>query len=458
MSDIPSSSTHSPAVRPLWQRFAIFLGPLVLTNVLQALSGTFNNIYLGQMLGAGAMASAVSFFPLLMLFVAFVIGLGAGSSVLIGQAWGGKNIDKVREIAGAVLFGGAVVGAGVAVVGFAAIPSIMRLLGTPPDILPAAVSYARVMMLALPLLFVFMLTSAVMRGMGDSVTPLRALAVSCATSAVLTPALIKGWLGIPPLGVPSAAWASLVSTLVALVWLAWYLSSRRSVVAPRELRRHLRLNRPLLRAIVRLGIPTGLFFVTGSLADIALLSLVNSHGSTAIAAWGAVNQVMAYVQFPAISMAITASVFSAQAIGANQPDQVDHVTHVGLAMNMVLTGMLAVLIALFAPLAVAMFIKEAAVIQLAASLLRITVWSSVIFGLSSVFSGVMRASGTVRVPTLISLGCLVFLLFPLGWGFGRMFGLKGIWLTYPVTYGCALLMQGSYFYGVWKKKPIEKLV
>ena len=286
MSDIPSSATHSSAVRPLWQRFAIFLGPLVLTNVLQALSGTFNNIYLGQMLGAGAMASAVSFFPLLMLFIAFVIGLGAGSSVLIGQAWGGKQVDKVREIAGAVLFGGAVLGAGVAVVGFAAIPGIMRLLGTPPDILPAAVSYARVMMLALPLLFVFMLTSAVMRGMGDSVTPLRALAVSCATSVVLTPALIKGWLGIPPLGVPSAAWASLVSTLVALGWLAWHLSRRRHVVAPRELRRHLHLNRPLLRAIVRLGIPTGLFFVTGSLADIALLSLVNSHGSTAIAGVG----------------------------------------------------------------------------------------------------------------------------------------------------------------------------
>ena len=225
MSDIPSSATHSSAVRPLWQRFGIFLGPLVLTNVLQALSGTFNNIYLGQMLGAGAMASAASFFPLLMLFVAFVIGLGAGSSVLIGQAWGGKQVDKVREIAGAVLFGGAVVGAGVAVVGFAAIPSIMRLLGTPPDILPAAVSYARVMMLALPLLFVFMLASAVMRGMGDSVTPLRALAVSCATSVGLDAGFDQGLARYPAAGRAKRCLGDLVSTLVALGWLAWHLQA-----------------------------------------------------------------------------------------------------------------------------------------------------------------------------------------------------------------------------------------
>jgi Na+-driven multidrug efflux pump len=93
--------------------------------------------------------------------------------------------------------------------------------------------------------------------------------------------------------------------------------------------------------------------VTGSLADIALLSLVNGHGSAATAAWGAVNQVMAYVQFPAMSIAIAASVFAAQAIGANQAEEVGHLTQVGLAMNLVLTGMLAVLIAWLAPLAVA---------------------------------------------------------------------------------------------------------
>jgi Na+-driven multidrug efflux pump len=70
----------------------------------------------------------------------------------------------------------------------------------------------------------------------------------------------------------------------------------------------------------------------------------------------------------------------------------------------------------------------------------------------------MRASGTVLVPTLISLGCLGLLLFPLGWAFSQTFGLRGIWMSYPATYAVALLLQTAYFFVVWKKKPILKLV
>ncbi len=71
---------------------------------------------------------------------------------------------------------------------------------------------------------------------------------------------------------------------------------------------------------------------------------------------------------------------------------------------------------------------------------------------------VNQTSGTVLVPTLISLGCLSLLLFPLGWAFSQTFGLRGIWMSYPATYAVALLLQTAYFFVVWKKKPIRKLV
>ncbi|MFB2351469.1 MATE family efflux transporter, partial [Priestia megaterium] len=82
------------------------------------------------------------------------------------------------------------------------------------------------------------------------------------------------------------------------------------------------------------------------------------------------------------------------------------------------------------------------VIALAAAALRIAAWGSVAFGLASVFTGVMRSAGTVRVPTIISLGCLGLLLFPLAWAFQHAIGVKGVWASYPVTYACALLLQG----------------
>ncbi len=449
----------APSQRPLWKTFLVFLAPLVLTNMLQALSGTLNNIYVGQMLGIGALAAVAAFFPLLMLFVAFVIGLGSGASVLVGQAWGARNIERVRAIAGTVVCAGALLGVAIGGFGFFLAGPLLRLLGTPADVLPDAIAYAQVMMAFLPLLFVSILTASVLRGVSDTVTPLWSLVISSAVILVLTPALIRGWTGLPPLGVTSGAWATVGATALSLGWMAWHLLRRHHPLAPdRAFRPHWRIEPALLRPVVRLGIPTGLFFITGSLADLALVSIVNSHGSQATAAWGAVSQVMAYVQFPAMSISITASVLAAQAIGGGRLEQVDAVTRVGLAMNIVLTGGLAVLAALMAPRIVGLFITDPKVVQLAASLLHIAVWAAVLLGLGSVFSGVMRASGTVLVPTAISLSLLAFVLFPLGWTFNRVFGLPGIWMAHPATYLIGLTLQAAYFYGVWKKKPLRRLV
>jgi putative MATE family efflux protein len=443
-----------PAAPPLWRRFLLFLAPLVLTNVLQALSGTLNNIYLGQMLGTQAMAAAASFFPLLMFFVAFVIGLGAGTSVLAGQAWGARDLDKLRQIAGTSLLGGALLGAAIGLVGILGIGSVLQWLGTPADVLPEATHYARVMLLGLPALFVFMLSAGLLRGTGDTVTPLRTLLVSCAVSMALTPLLIR----FGGLGPASAAWANVAASLAGLAWLAWYLARKKHPVAPAALRGQFRLRRELLGTTARLGIPTGLFFVTGSLADIALLSLVNGHGSQATAAWGVVTQVMAYVLFPAMSIAIASTVFTAQAIGARQLGQLREVARVGLTLNLVLTGLLAVLVSTLGSWAARLFVSDPGVIALAASLLHITVWGSVLLGLASVFSGMMRAAGTVRVPTLISLGCICFLMYPVGWLCHRQWGIQGIFVAYPVTYAVGLALQAAYFYGVFRRKPIRQLV
>jgi Na+-driven multidrug efflux pump len=159
-----------------------------------------------------------------------------------------------------------------------------------------------------------------------------------------------------------------------------------------------------------------------------------------------------------MSIAIAASVFAAQAIGAGRLEEVDHVTKVGLWMNAGLTGGAAASVALLSPFAAGLFTSDPAVVGLATDILRITVWGSVAFGLASVFTGVMRAEGTVRVPTTISLCCLGLLLFPMAWALQQLAGLKGIWMSYPLTYLCALLMQAAYFYGIWKRKPIVRLV
>jgi Na+-driven multidrug efflux pump len=166
---------------------------MMLSNLLQSLSGTINNVYLGQMLGVDALAAVSVFFPVMFFFVAFVIGLSSGAAVLIGQAWGAGERDKVKAVAGTTLAVALLLATLVAVFGGLFSRQLMVALATPPDILDQASTYARIMMLTMPLTFVVILMTSLPRGVGDTVTPLLALTLSTIIGLAITPALIDGW-------------------------------------------------------------------------------------------------------------------------------------------------------------------------------------------------------------------------------------------------------------------------
>jgi Na+-driven multidrug efflux pump len=155
---------------PTWKVFLIFLGPLMLANILQSLSGTLNSVFLGHMIGVSALAAATAFFPLMLLLISFIMGLGAGSSVLIGQAWGAREPARVRKVAGTTLTVGLVGGLVIGLVGALVAPQLLTALLTPADILPEATAYARVMLLAMPGLFAFLLLTSILRGVGDRIS------------------------------------------------------------------------------------------------------------------------------------------------------------------------------------------------------------------------------------------------------------------------------------------------
>src|SRR5690606_27434207 len=126
---------------------------------------------------------------------------------------------------------------------------------------------------------------------------------------IVTPALIRGWGGLPQMGVTSGAWAGILSLIIGLGWMIVTLRRRKHALAPdAEFIRHLRIDWSLLAAVLRIGVPTAVQVVLISLATLVVLGLVNSFGSEATAAYGTVNQIVSYVQFPAISIAIAASI------------------------------------------------------------------------------------------------------------------------------------------------------
>ena len=195
-----------------------------------------------------------------------------------------------------------------------------------------------------------------------------------------------------------------------------------------------------------------------ALAEIAVLSFVNAFGSDATAAYGTVNQIVSYVQFPAISIAITASIFGAQAIGRGHSDRIGEITRTGILMNVFVTGGLVVLAYIFSRTIIGFFITSESVVELAQRLLHITLWSYVVFGAAATISGVMRASGTVVVPTAISVLAVLAIEVPVAYILSQRIGIDGIWIAYPVAFVAMLILQASYYVFVWRHRPIERLI
>lgn len=445
--------------KPLWQVFAIFLVPLMLSNILQSASSTFSSIFLGRMIGVNALAAVSSVFPVIFLLFSFLIGIASGSTVLIGQAYGARDEKRVKKIAGTVLGATLLFSIVVAIVGFFGAPFLLQALGTPSNIIANADSYARVLFLISPIMFPYLVYTTFLRGTGDSQTPFYFLIVSTVLSLILTPAFIDGWMGLPHLGVVSAAVSSLIAQGGALVALLVTLAVRNHPLKfDRETARDMIFDVGILWQVIRIGVPTGVQVIMVSLSELAVIDFVNRFGSSATAAYGAVNQVVSYVQFPAISIGIASSIFGAQFIGARREDRLGEVIRTGVVMNYIIGAILIGICYGAAWFILGWFIIDAHTLQIAHSLLMITLWGYAVFGNTAVLSGIMRSSGDVLWPTAIGIFAIWGIEVPAAYLLMQRFGLDGIWMGYPIAFCVGLALQFGYYELVWKKKTHERLV
>ncbi|MDI1262746.1 MAG: MATE family efflux transporter, partial [bacterium] len=199
-------------------------------------------------------------------------------------------------------------------------------------------------------------------------------------------------------------------------------------------------------------------FPGDTMAELVLLGLVNGFGSEATAAYGAVNQIMGYTQFTAMSISISVSILGAQAIGGGHAGRLDAIIRTGLVLNLVLTGGLVALIYLFPRAFLGIFITDAAVLDLARGLLYVALWSSVPFGMAAVFSGAMRAGGVALAPMLLSISAIAAIEIPAAVVLSRIIGLQGVWAAYPIVFCTMFLLQTGYYLLVWRRRPLQRLL
>ena len=439
---------------PIAKTLLAFALPTLASSILQSLNGTVNAIWVGRFLGEGALAATSNANMVMFLLTAFVFGFGMASTILIGQAWGRKDVDDARRVFGTATGGFAVVTVLIAIAGYFLAPSILHLLGTPGDAAPLALAYLRVIFLAIPALLLLTLMMMALRGAGDSLTPLWFMIVAVVLDSGLNPFFIRGWGPFPEMGIAGSAMSTLVGNYVSLIGLFVYvyLKDLPLRLRGRELR-YLLPNPAILKTLLIKGLPMGIQMIVISMSALALVGMVNREGVETTAAFGVAMQLWTYVQMPAMALGAAVSAMASQNIGAGKWERVGQITRVGIVQSLLITGGLIVLLTLADRTVLSLFMgPDSPALPIARHIHLLASWNFLLFGVMMVLFATVRANGAVWAPLIILAVGLVpvrfgYILATYGW-----LGADAIWTSFPMTSLINLALASAYYLnGSWKK-------
>ncbi|MCK5606286.1 MATE family efflux transporter, partial [Candidatus Pacearchaeota archaeon] len=305
-------------------------------------------------------------------------------------------------------------------------------------------------------LFVYFVFQALMRGVGDVVTPMIIVAVTVVINAILDPIFILGWGPIPSYGVSGAAIVTIITQgLAAAVGLSLLFNGEYDI--------HLRLsdfkpNFPLLKKMVRLGLPMSVEEILRALAMFFLFYLIAKFGTNTVAAFGVGVRILSFVLIPAAGLAMATATIVGQSLGANKVDRAEEITWKASGIGFLIMTAVSIVTFFIAKPVSAFFIPgEVEVIRQSTQFLKILSLAFGIITIQHVLLGTVKAAGETFPAMLLNMFSKSFLLIPVAWILSMTMGLEevGLWWTYPITYTIATSLALIWFLrGSWKTKKI----
>jgi len=431
-------------------RFAL---PILFANVLQSLNGSVNSVWVGRFLGEAALTATSNANTVMFLLIGAAFGVAMAATIIIGQTIGANDIAETKRVIGTSATFFAAISVAMAVAGLILSRPLLIAMSTPADSLPLAVTYMRVIFLALPCLYMYAFVMAVLRGAGDSKTPFYFMLLSVGIDIALNPVFIFGLGPVPRLGIAGSALATFVAQAVSLTALIRHLYRRRHLLCLHG--DELALLKPdwsLAGTLVRKGIPMSAQMLVMSLAGVLMITLVNRFGVDTTAAFGAGLQIWNYIQLPAFAVGMAVSAMTAQNVGAGKWQRVMHIAHVGILYNALLTGSIVLAIELLDTYVFGLFLPAGSnALTIASHMNRIVTGSFVFFGISVALFGVVRATGAVMAPLFILTVSLLVVRFPLAELFLPRYQVDAIWWSFPISSAVASILALLYYrHGGWR--------
>ena len=378
-----------------------FALPLLVGNIFQQLYNTVDTWVVGNFVSNEAFSAVGTVGPIINMLIGFFMGLSAGAGVVISQYYGAKREEDVSRAVHTSVVMTLIIGAVFTFIGIGMTPFMLRLMKTPPEVLPESTAYLTIYFSGLMGLMLYNIGSGILRAVGDSQRPFYFLVVC----AILNTVLDLLFVLVFQMGVEGVALATILSQGVSAILVM--ITLLRTGGCIRLSVKKLRLHFDMLQKIVRVGIPAALQMAVTAFSNIFVQSYINYFGADCMSGWTAYAKVDQLLFLPMQSISLASTTFVGQNLGRNQPERARQGVSVALKMALCATVIMMIPLLIFAAPIVSFFNDKPQVIEYGAMLLR---WMSPFYVLccfNQIYSGALRGAGNTKAPTIIMLSSFV---------------------------------------------------
>lgn len=440
--------SHGNVVKQLM----IFALPFIISNLIQSFYSVADMIIVGQFCGTTSMSGVNIGGQVTFLMTNLAIGICTGASILISQSVGAEKLKHLQKLIGTLLTSLFVLAIIMSVFMLVFRTSILELINTPEESFQDASSYLVITALGTIFIFGYNALSAIMRGMGDSRNPLYFVAIACATNVVLDLLFVA----VFHMGVNGAGIATVISQAFSMLLCIIYLIKKKFVFDF-----HIRsfgIDLPLLKKILKLGIPISVQNLIANISFLFITTLVNSYGVVASAAVGAVGKYNGFAILPAIAMNAAISNMCAQNLGAGREDRAKKTCLAGLIISIIITYTIFVFTFLFPEEILGIFTKKNELTDIGVIYLKVFSIDYLLvpfyFSMNGLFIGAGHSTFSLITNVMAGIVVRMPMAYLLSKGFDL--GLMGVGLAVPLATLCAGGLNVWFLLsGRWKKKTIQ---
>ena len=444
---------------PLLPSILLYTFPIILTSLLQLLFNAADLVVVGRWCGSVAVAAVGATGSITNLIVNLFIGLSVGSGVTMAHALGGRNADAAHKTVHTTLPLALISGVFLTVIGVGFSETFLRLMGTPEDVLPLSAKYMRIYFCGITFTMVYNFCASILRAAGDTRSPLVFLTLAGVINVVMNIIFITR-LGMDVDGV---ALATVISQGVAAL-LVVIAMMRRTDESRLELKK-MRIYKPQLLKIIRIGLPAGLQSSMFSISNVIIQSSINSFGSVAMSGNAAAGNIEGFVWAAMNAFHQTAVNFTGQNMGARRYDRIRMILWCCLGSVTVVGLLLGVLGFAFGPQLLSIYITDSQeAISYGVMRLMYVCLPYCLCGMMDVSSGALRGLGSSFAPMVISV--LGVCGMRIGWIYTifqipRFHTLQSLYISYPISWAityAAQLFAFLYLFNRFRKAHAEEEV